>query len=316
MSNKEFFRQTLFDDMAFYSDSVEIVHADEKNYGKLKGRKTLNYVMSSKVRLFDASIIPVGLSLKYVADGQESYWVSGKHLPIKRGQYLLVNDSVPAVDVQVKNDLTSGVCIDIDPKLVNDVLDQILQPDDLESYVNVQKYLLSPEILIRRSKSGPHLQSLLNHFLYRKETLCDESRAVEFIYEVTGTLIRENLDLIEAFFKIRSAKSSTRKELFSRLLMGKDMIDDHIYTKISISEIAQECSVSEFRFFRLFRQCFGMSPYDYYLTAKMKKSVELHNEGLTWGEIGHMLNFNDASAFNKAFKKVHNIAPSLFGKNL
>lgn len=300
---------------SLYSDSVEVVHADENNYSKVKIRSSQNFVMSSTMRSFDAPIKPVGLGIKYVASGQESYWVNNKHMPIIGGQYLLINDSIPTVDAVIKNELTSSICVDIDPKLFNDVLYQVIKPDELSTYENAQKYLLSPDLLIRQAKASYQFQKLLNRFLNSKELLNNHSRAIELIYELTGMLIKENLDLINSCYRLKTAKASTRKELFSRLLLGREILADNIYSTTTIAEVAQACSISEFRFFRLFRQCFGVSPYDYYLTLKIRKSVELRKKGWTWGEISSTLNFNDLSAFNKAFKKIHHFAPTIIEKN-
>lgn len=300
----------------FYGDSVEVVHANERNYNRVKSRSSKNFVMTSNLSQFDAPIKPVGLGIKYVAQGQESYRIGKKHFPIISGHYILLNESIPSVDVLIKNEVTLSVCVDIDPILVNDVLDQIIHPNDINRYEDFQRYLLTPELLVRQAKGSAVFQTLLNNFLNHGVPLNNNPRAVELIYEITGTLIRENFDLIKSCYQIKVSRPSTRKELFSRLLLGRDMLNDSIYSKTTISEIAQACSISEFRFFRLFRQCFGVTPYDYYLTLKVKKSVELRKEGLSWGEISHVLNFNDLSAFNKAFKKVYKVAPSIAEKQL
>lgn len=90
------------------------------------------------------------------------------------------------------------------------------------------------------------------------------------------------------------------------------MLDDSVFCDVSIAEVASYCCLSEFRFYRLFRECFGVSPYNYLLRRRIEKSLELKKMKLNWSEIAFQLNFTDIAAFSKAFRKVMGVAPSKY----
>ncbi|MBF8964073.1 helix-turn-helix transcriptional regulator [Pontibacter sp. FD36] len=266
--------------------------------------------MSSFFTSFEDQVRPRGLGIKFAAEGQEDYWLQGKRYSVSQGRYFLVNDSVPSLDVTIKNKATWSVCVDIDAQLVNDVLQQWLHPNDLDSHHHISRYLLTPDLFIREAEASNHLQRLLTNLITSSASQTLQVSAIELIYELTSLVIEENKGVVDSYYRLQTAKSSTRKEVFRRLLVGKEVLDDSLFTELSMKEVAEACCMSEFRFYRLFRQCFGDSPYNYLFKKRIDKSIELKKQGQSWVEIATLLNFTDLSAFSKSFKKVMGVSPS------
>ncbi|WP_179223099.1 helix-turn-helix domain-containing protein [Pontibacter ummariensis] len=266
--------------------------------------------MSSCFTSFEDEVRPRGLGLKFAAEGKESYWLQGKHYSVSDGKYFLVNDSVDTLDVGIQNAMTWSVCVDVDVKLVNEVLLQMLNPDELDSYHNISRYLLTPDLFLREAVAGKQLQSLLNNLVYASASHKIERPAIEVIYELITLLVQENREAISSYYNLKTSRLSTRKELFRRLLLGKEVLDDSLFTDLSMKQVAEACCLSEFRFYRLFRQCFGDSPYNYLLRKRIGESVGLRKQGLSWSEIAYTLNFTDLAAFSKSFKKIKGVSPS------
>src|ERR1700740_3098765 len=59
---------------------------------------------------------------------------------------------------------------------------------------------------------------------------------------------------------LRSVKLETRKEILRRLNVAKQFIDEEFIDISEISQVATICNMSEFHFFRSFRQAFKISP--------------------------------------------------------
>jgi AraC family transcriptional regulator len=293
-----------------YSNSCEIVHVTDKNYHALKGRTSRNRIMTSCLTSLEDEIKPLGLGLKFVAHGEENYWLQDKRFSVTNGKYLLVNETFPSFDIAIKNALTRGVCVDIDATLVNDLLLQTIYPNDLDNYNSTAQYLLTPELFVNEAVAEKPMQELLNFIISSSASQTLDRPGIELIYELTSLVVKNNEENIKSYYKLETAKLSTRQELFRRLLIGKEVLDDSLFSELSIKEVAETCCLSEFRFYRLFKQCFGDSPYNYLFKKRIDKSIALKKEGLSWVEIATQLNFTDLAAFSKGFKKVKGISPS------
>lgn len=305
--NSRFYGQAT----GFYTSRCDFLHIDA-GYSAGYGHLAENSIISSLFNAVETRLQPKGLALKYVAEGLETYWLEGKKHRVCDGKYLLVNETVQTLDVLVKDRGTLGMCVNIDPDLVTEMLCQLLYPERLETAEALSGYLLSPELFVRAAKAGRQMQYLLNQLIGEALKGNSEAPAIELIYELVYLIVQENLGLIKAYARLQTAKIATRKELFHRLLLGKEMLDDSIFSPVNMRQVADESCLSEFRFYRLFRQCFQISPFHYLFRRRIEKSLELRKQGMGWKEIAYLLNFADLPAFSKAFKKIKGVSPSKF----
>ena len=266
--------------------------------------------MSSCLSSLEDEIKPQGLGVKFVAKGQENYWLQDKRYSVTNGKYLLVNESLPKFDIAIKNAVTWGVCVDIDAALVNDLLLQTIYPNDLDNYNCTRQYLLTPELFVNEAMADKPLQELLSYIISSSASQTLDRPAIELIYELTTLVVKGNEETIKSYYNLETVKLSTRKELFRRLLTGKEVLDESVFSDLSIKEVAESSCLSEFRFYRLFKQCFGDSPYNYLFKKRIDKSIELRKQGLAWVDIATQLNFTDLAAFSNSFKKIKGVSPS------
>lgn len=272
-------------------------------------------IISSKFYTLEKSIAHKGLGLKYVINGQENYQFDGRDLKISDGQYLLVNDYYPKGDVVIGGGNNKSICLDIDMLLVRDILQNATQPDEIDAFSEIGNFFLSSDLFIQECRAGAMLSKQLESLHFGMENDVFSISPQEIIYDITQLMMWENLPSIRSYYQIKIAKSSTRKELYRRLLFGKSYLDDHVFMPIEINKVAQECCMSEYRFYRLFKQAFNTSPYHYLLRKRIEKSLELKKLNLSWTEIANLLNFSDLAAFSHAFKKVKGVHPSVYGKS-
>ncbi|HYK77144.1 MAG TPA: AraC family transcriptional regulator, partial [Daejeonella sp.] len=185
-------------------------------------------------------------------------------------------------------------------------------PNNLDAYTDLSRYYLTPELLLRETVAGAPLKSFLNTLISSLASGNTPGSSEELLYDLTTMLVQENLPLISSYYQLQTARIATRKELFARLLKGKEFLDDHIFQTVEMKQVAQACYLSEFRFYRLFKQAFGISPYQYLLNNRIEKSLELKKLNLSWTEIALLLNFSDLAAFSNAFKKIKGVFPNNF----
>ncbi|MBK0404884.1 helix-turn-helix transcriptional regulator [Adhaeribacter sp. BT258] len=300
-------------EMLFYNRGCDVFHLDHASNRTDFSDLAPNSIISSCFTAYESQIHPTtGLGVKYVSEGKETYWLKGKKSEVTAGKYLLINESEPRLDVKIKCAETWGMCANIEPAVLNDLIFQVLFPNKLDEMNQVQQYLLSPELLVRQATASDELQQFLNRLIGFVGTHPNENPPIELIYELASLLVRENLPLIGSYYKLGASKRTTRQELFQRLLQGKEMLDDSVFSEVNIGQVADECCLSEFRFFRLFKQCFEVSPYQYLFRRRIEKSLELKKQNLSWGEIAYQLNFTDLAAFSKGFKKITGVSPSQY----
>ncbi|WP_439879591.1 helix-turn-helix domain-containing protein [Pontibacter sp. MBLB2868] len=293
-----------------FGDTCQVVHVNAHNYAGLKARASKNRIMSSFFTSLEDEVKPCGLGLKYAAEGQERYFLDGRAYSVSSDKYLLVNESIPSLDVAIKGKSTWSVCIDMDEALVNDLLLQQLQPNELDNYTEISRYLLTPELFVREVQAEESLKVYLQNIIRASASNSIERPAIELIYDLIGFILQGNKATIHSYYKLQTIKLSTRKELFRRLLVGKEVLEAHVYSPLCMKQVAEECCMSEFRFYRLFRQCFGDSPYNYLFKKRIEESVMLNKQGMNWVEIASLLNFTDLAAFSKGFKKVMGVSPT------
>ena len=113
--------------------------------------------------------------------------------------------------------------------------------------------------------------------------------------------------------RINCKKISTKKELYRRVLIGRDHITDNWQKQLSMEEVAKAASLSPFHFQRTFKAVFGLSPAHFARQVKLKKASQLLKEGgYTVKEIATILGYADGFSFSKAFKREMGVAPLYF----
>src|SRR5690606_37497941 len=74
---------------------------------------------------------------------------------------------------------------------------------------------------------------------------------------------------------LKSRKTITQKELYKRISRAKDIIFYNYAHPISVEEISKTICVSKYHFSRLFKDMYGMSPYQFLKIVRLEKAKEL-----------------------------------------
>lgn len=99
----------------------------------------------------------------------------------------------------------------------------------------------------------------------------------------------------------------------SRTVNLKNVIDLHLYSNLTLEELAKLCSLSLSLFKREFKKEFNDSPANYFNNAKLKIAKELLTiSDMPINEIAYEVGFNDPLYFTRLFKKKLGTAPTSF----
>lgn len=134
------------------------------------------------------------------------------------------------------------------------------------------------------------------------------------------TVIEDSLrlcSLLLALCNISSSSTNSPKALAKwKEEKAKALISSSLSGHISIAEIAKECSLSRSHFSRVFKNNTGLSPRDWLINSRIKKSQELLLDGcLPLAQVGVECGFSDQSHFTRAFNKSVGMTPNQWRQN-
>jgi AraC family transcriptional regulator len=248
-------------------------------------------------------------SLKFVIDECIFYKKDGKEYAVKANTYLT---ACKYADVEAYNLFPiKSICIDICPRTVAETFTVLTSKnEDLDNYLS--GYFKSPEFFesinsVYSTSIGSKLQQLL--CLIRSGQPVHVGR--EWFLDLSERIVYQEYGNYLALNEINSVKPSTKKELLERLHLAKEYIDANFLQISEIKEVAGHCNMSEYHFFRRFKEVYKKTPYQYITEIKMQLAKKmLLEKSHTISDIAILCSYPDVFTFSKAFKKFYGVAPS------
>jgi AraC-like DNA-binding protein len=249
-------------------------------------------------------------SLKYVIKGCIYYKKEGKEHPVEAGSFLTAckSDHVSAYNcIPIKS-----ICLDICPKTVAETFTILTDKnEDLDAYLF--NYFFYPEFLetIHSVHKTPVGEKLLQ-LSYLIQSGVSVKPDKEWMLDLSERIVYQEYGNYLALKELKSVKPSTRKEVLLRLQQAKEYIDINFLQIKDIKEIADHCRMSEYHFFRRFKEAYKRTPYQYIIEQKMLLAKYLlKGSKQSISEIAFSCNYPDVHTFSKAFKKFYGVPPSL-----
>lgn len=252
-------------------------------------------------------------SLKYVKDRCIYYKTGSKRFPVNAGEFLLACKQ-PHVNAYFESkQLVKSICIDICPDTVAEAFTVMMAQDNLEFDNYLAGYFKTPEFFeavcpVTAAPFGDKLNELA-HWIETGQA----SRFInkEWFLDLVEKIIFHEYGNYLALNNLQATRLETRKEILRRLRVAKQYMDNCFLDIDEIKQVAAASSLSEFHFFRSFRQAFGITPYQYLISKRLDLAKELIRMGeLSVTEIASHCNFADVFTFSKAFKRQFGLAPS------
>ena len=127
-------------------------------------------------------------------------------------------------------------------------------------------------------------------------------------------------ELVLLLVQTKNAESvvSLFSELFTpRNLSVKEVVNNHLFSQLSIHDLANLSNLSVSTFNRTFQNIFNTTPANYIKTKRLERAKELLSiSSLTVSEIAFQTCFNDVAHFSRSFKIVYLCSPSEFRLSL
>ncbi|MEO1712922.1 MAG: AraC family transcriptional regulator [Bacteroidota bacterium] len=267
-----------------------------------------NRIIRSKVKNFELESTTVGVSIKYVTQGTETYVVGGETMQVGAGEFLITNHLRElTIDIHESNPV-EGICLYLDPHRLRSMWEEAHQSDEhlLENPgAENQTPLEFLETVFKASHSP--LNSILSrimHFHQLQRMWPEEQVQQVFFLELGAAMIEHKQQMEGQIAAIPAAKYSTKIELHRRLCMAKEYMHEYFDGPIQLADVAQAAYLSEFHFLRTFKTCFGQTPYQYLLELRIERAQELlRTTSMPVRSVAEHSGFTDPQYFNRLFKR-------------
>jgi len=262
----------------------------------------------SVFRQYEGPVWHSGLSIKYVVSGVEGYRLDDRYVNVNAGEFLLAKDDSfvrAALDSSVD---VEGLCIDVPLHRINAVAAALAKPDELLGDATAPYDFFESKYNAAESHLGRLLGSVAGAVL--DMPFYDRAFADEFFLRLAEAATLDCRKTQRDLLSITAVKPSTRRDLYQRLLRGKEFLEGCFTDKLSVEDAAREARISTYHFFRLFKQAFGVTPYRFVLTKRLSHGKRLLQGGSPVHLAATQSGFSDIHAFSKAFKKHFGVSPS------
>ena len=251
-------------------------------------------------------------SIKYQISGTENYEINNKRFILSANKYLVVNNNQKIIcDATASGE---AISIFIDPAAMKDVF---------ANCISIHEDLLDNPItdcreeVIFHEKIFPLEHNLLDRKLQKLGRLFSsinidtKSFGMTFFYDISRILILSQKETLRQIRNIECIKSSTKKELYNRMVIAKEYITENWNNLLTTELIAKQVFMSPYHFHRTFVSTFRTTPLKYHSDIKMNRiKVLLQTGNYSVSDIAVISGYSDIFSFSKAFKKYFGFAPS------
>ncbi len=135
----------------------------------------------------------------------------------------------------------------------------------------------------------------------------------EQLFCLLQLLVKEDRGVRAAIDALPTVKRSTRVEVYKRLSRSLDLIHSVFPEPIDLDDVAGAACLSKFHFLRLFKQAYGISPYQYIQDLRLTKARQLlSGTTLAVAEIATFLGFDNPQSFSRLFFQRMGMYPAPF----
>ena len=114
----------------------------------------------------------------------------------------------------------------------------------------------------------------------------------------------------EEMARVPAARAATKKELYRRLLAGREYIHAHGTEEVSLVQAAKAACLSPFHFHRGFTKAFGQTPHSYVTGLRLAEARRLLESGASALDACLDVGFSSPSGFSRLFRAQFGEPPS------
>lgn len=258
------------------------------------------------------------MQICYVIKGACTYSAYGKSSIVVKGDIFSVFPSDEHMFKRIDGKDIEIVQIDFMPYFINENIKEFSKLEGFVDFAYIQPLVAIKEKMLPKLNLSGDTGEDIEKVIIEIEA---EVRNKEDGYKlaVKANLLKM-LVLIGRQYKKFIAGGNGEKEIsFHRALFYKSIkyIDENSHEKIQLDEMAKLSAMSPSYYSFLFKQIIGQSFIEYLNGVRIKKAMQLikhTDKNIT--QICYETGFNNLTHFNRIFKSIAGVAPSMYKKNL
>lgn len=246
------------------------------------------------------------LSLKTTFDGQTAYRFGNRELLANRSRVLVVPPG-QRYTTRVSGQGTDIATFYFPGAIVADALNSLsLRSDDLLDgrSVNPNQAMDFP----------PHGRDVCSQTRGILDALNQNDPPLDDLGVLALEMtVKFSLEARGAMARLPASRPSVRRELFRRACAARDEIIARPESSLELRALAKTSSLSPFHLHRVFRAAFGESPALMQRRIRAERAQRLLMETRHCiAEIGHLVGFENDSAFSRSFRAVTGVSPRCY----
>ncbi|MCB0649085.1 MAG: helix-turn-helix transcriptional regulator [Saprospiraceae bacterium] len=220
---------------------------------------------------------------------------NGESILLKCGSYF----------AEIMNKVDGGVCevfvIHLYPEILKDIYE-----DEIPHFLDTNKQGHYAQKIIHKNVIQQFIQSL--DFYFENQQLVSTELLRLKLKELILLLLETNekTAILDLFAHLFTPRKATLKEV----------VNAHLFTNITLEQMAKLAGHSLSTFKREFRIHYENSPANYIREQRMKKAEQLLKASdFSISEIAYQLGYEDSSHFSRLFSNSYHLSPSEFRSN-
>jgi len=255
------------------------------------------------------------LSIKTVLCGEERYGTNNRHWTVRRGQFLILNDSQNYSCHIDRNVTARTVSIFFKKDFATQVFHDVLQKeqDSLDNPFGNDG--LPPEFFQTLIDIDPLLQSQLTSLMCTLDEVgFDQDKTDECLIFILLHLIQVHKSESKKSMEVKALRASTRMEVYKRLCIAKDLLHSNYMDKQDLQSIGRTAGLSVPQLVRQFKSVFKVTPHQYLMRIRLQRATELlmNQTDRSIQAIAWKIGFENPSAFGRAFKSMYGVVPGQY----
>lgn len=251
------------------------------------------------------------LTVKFVIKGFHYFKTKEKEFVLGAGNYLILNQG-QKYSAKINSETeVEAIEIFFRPEFAEQVLSSLIIPEDKLLEDPHIKSELPVRFIERIQKQSVLLTTSMMKFkLASENNLDDEDWFEDEYFTFLKNMLVLHRKVNEQISNISSSKLSTKYEIYRRLNLAKDYIDECFTQDIKVEDAAKIACLSLFHFIRTFKNTYGDTPKQYIIKKRLAKASDLimHTD-LSVTQICFEIGFNSLSTFSWLFKQKFGLYP-------